>query len=161
MLGAIVLGASFGCQTQADYTSRTVKAPDFQVSDLKGQKITLESLRGKVVFLDFWATWCGPCVISMPEVEKLGEEFRNQDVVILSVSVDANPNSVRRFLAERKVSNRVVMAGNSGIDEKYQVSGIPAFYIIDKKGHVTKAWQGYNPAMASLWRKEISRLLKS
>lgn len=122
--------------------------------------MSLSSLKGKVVFLEFWATWCPPCVISYPEVEKLGEDYKEQNVVILSVSLDSSETSVKRFLLNRKKQNTVAMAGNSGIDVNYEVDGIPAFYIIDPKGNLTKAWQGYNPSMTSLWRKEIDRLLR-
>lgn len=113
-----------------------------------------------MVFIDFWATWCPPCVISVPEVNRLVDEYKGKDLVVLSVSLDSNPDAVKRFIIRQKMITRVVLAGDSGVDAKYGVQGIPAFFIVDQKGNIANAWEGYNPAMTSLWRKELNRLLK-
>lgn len=140
---------------------KVYKAPLFELTDLSGKKISLAAMKGKVVFLDFWATWCPPCVMSVPEVEKLVEEYQGKNLVVLSISMDSSEEPVKRFMAAHRMTNRVAMAGNSGVDVQYNIQGIPAYFIVDQKGNITKAWEGYNPVMTSLWRKEIDRLLSS
>ncbi len=148
-----------GCQSHADTPAKVVKAPDFTITDLQGKTLSLKELKGQVVFMDFWATWCPPCVVSSPEVEKLVEEYKGKKVSVLSISLDSGEGPVKRFLSTHKMTSRVFLAGESGIDISYQVDGIPAFFIIDPNGNITKAWTGYNPAMSSHWKKEIDRLL--
>lgn len=136
------------------------QAPEFSVIDLNGKKLSLSDFKGKVVFLEFWATWCPPCVISMPAVEKLSQDYKGAAFIVVSLSVDVDEAMVKKFVVSRHISNRVAVVGESGIDMKYGVQGIPAFFIIDQKGRVTAAWQGYNSVMPKLWRKEIDRLIK-
>ncbi len=153
-----------GCSSQAGTETRvsssaSVAAPDFDLTDINGRKFSLKDFRGKVVFLEFWATWCPPCVVSVPEVEKLHDDYVAKDVEVISVSLDQDVSSVLRFVKKHDMRNRVALAGNSGVDEKYRVGGIPAFFLINKEGNVVNAWEGYHPRMVSLWRKELDRLL--
>ena len=141
-------------------STKVYKAPDFTVTGINGEKISLSGLKGKVVFLDFWATWCPPCVMSAPEVDRLVGEYKDKDLYVLSVSLDNSAEPVRNFLARHKMSTHVALTGESGTDANYGVQGIPAFFIIDQKGNIANAWEGYNPAMTSLWRKELDRLFK-
>lgn len=99
-------------------------------------------------------------MISSPEVERLQQDYGDKKFKLLSISLDNGEEPVKRFLKTHKISSRIFMAGDSGVDANYQVEGIPAYFIIDKNGFVTKAWQGYNPKMVDAWRKEIDRLLK-
>lgn len=118
-------------------------------------------MKGRVVFLDFWATWCPPCVVSSPEVEKLVETYKSKPVDIISISLDSDEEPVKKFVAKNHTKSRVALAGESGIDVNYRVSGIPAFYLIDQKGNVVRIWEGYSPAMSTMWRTEIDQLLSS
>ncbi len=153
-----MLLAAVGCKSHAE-NAKVYKAPDFEVTDLQGKKVSLASMRGKVVFLDFWATWCPPCVMSLPEVEKLGEEYKAKNVTVLSISLDSTQDAVIKFRQTHQMKNRVALAGRSGVDAQYNIEGIPAYFIVDQQGNIAKAWGGYNPAMTVLWRKEIDRLL--
>ncbi len=153
-----------GCSSHAESdvqvsSTKVIKAPDFELTDLQGKKVSLKSLKGKVVFLDFWATWCPPCVISAPEVEKLVQDYKGKNFEVLSISLDSSETPVKRYLTTHKVTSRVMLAGESGVDGRYSVQGIPAYFIVDQNGNVAKAWEGYNPTMTKLWRKEIDRLL--
>ncbi len=139
---------------------RKQKAPDFRLTDLNGKTFSLHDYRGKVVFLDFWATWCPPCVVSAPEVEKLAADYREKDVEVISISLDDRADKVERFIASHGLTTRVALAGESGVDARYGVRGIPTFFIIDKKGNLAGAWDGFHPSFAAVWRKELDRLLK-
>jgi thiol-disulfide isomerase/thioredoxin len=149
------LGIFSGCGS----TPRNIHAPNFTLTDLNGKKFSLSEFKGKVVFLEFWATWCGPCIISMPNVEKLSEEFKGKKIEFLSLSLDQDENAVREFSRERQLKNRIAMIGESGVDQRYGISSIPAFFIIDQRGDVKGAWAGYAPQLPMLWRNVLKQLL--
>lgn len=144
----------------ANRARRKVKAPAFSLTSLDGRAISLEQMRGKVVLLDFWATWCPPCVISAPELEKLADAYEGRPVVVISVSLDERRDAVELFVERMGISNVVAMAGRSNIDTAYGVSALPMFVLIDPRGYVVNAWNGYHPSLVSTWRQEIDRLLK-
>ncbi len=145
----------WGCASKPAFE----KAPDFTLNDLKGKKFSLSDLKGKVVLIDLWATWCGPCVMSTPEIQKLSDQYKTNAFEVLSLSLDQDEAPVRDFVKAFKMDNRVALVGNSGVDQLYQVRGIPAFYLIDPSGNVVGSWTGYHPSMISLWKGEIDRLL--
>lgn len=163
LLSMLVVGCTSQAGTETNGSARgnsnAVAAPAFKLTDIKGQKFALADFKGKVVFIDFWATWCPPCVISVPEVEKLYDDYKDKNVEVLSISLDQDESSVLRFADKHSMRNRVALAADSGIEEKYRVQGIPAFFVINKEGQIVNAWEGYNPAMISLWRKELDRQL--
>lgn len=150
-----VLLVSCGAQAQPQ------KAPLFRVKDIKGNTISMADLRGKVVMLDFWATWCPPCVMSFPEVEKLGSDFDKKDVVVLGFSLDQDESAVKEFIKDKPGDNAIAMVSETEIPSLYSVQGLPTFFIIDKNGYVVKSWTGYHPMLPSIWRKEIEKLLKN
>ncbi len=135
-------------------------APDFTLTDLSGKDFTLSAQHGKVVFLDFWATWCPPCQMSVPELIKLHEQYAGKNLEIASISVDDNPDKVVDFVAAKGIKHRQLFSGESQVDRRYGVRGIPTFVVIDKEGKVSKIWTGFTPAMADEWREEVDRLLK-
>jgi thiol-disulfide isomerase/thioredoxin len=145
---------------EAKVQEKTIKAPTFTLTDLSGKLFSLAAQKGKVVFIDFWATWCPPCVMSIPEVEKMVEEYNGKNLVVISISLDTSAVPVKRFMQTHKMTNRVALAGDSGVDSVYGVQGIPAYVIVDQDGNVARGWEGYNPIMTQQWRKEINRLLK-
>lgn len=97
--------------------------------------------------------------MSVPEVEKMVEEYQGKNLVVLSVSLDSSEEPVKRFMKNHKMTNRVALAGESGVDIQYGVQGIPAYLVIDQEGNVARGWEGYNPVMPNQWRKEIDKLL--
>ena len=135
-------------------------APDFTLKDINGQSFTLSEQKGKVVFLDFWATWCPPCQMSVPELIKLHEDYKDKDVVIASISVDENPRKVVEFVAAKGIKHRQLLVDDSQVDRMYGVRGIPTFVVIDKNGKIQNLWTGFTPSMADEWRSWLDRLLK-
>ena len=113
---------------------QAVEAADFRLPDPDGRRVSLREHRGKVVFLNFWATWCGPCRIEMPEMEKLYQEFKARDFVILAVDFRESPAQVRRFTQELKLTYPVLIDEDGSVFQTYLVRGLPATYLIDRKG---------------------------
>jgi peroxiredoxin len=116
-------------------------APDFELNDPDGKPVKLSDLRGKFVFLDFWATWCGPCRAEIPHLKELAKKFAGRDdFVLLSVSLDNDETAWREFIKKEQMNWRHVLDkdGWQHIAAKYGVTGIPTTFLIDKDGKVLK-----------------------
>lgn len=117
-------------------------APDFDLMDTNGGRVKLSSLRGKVVIVNFWATWCGPCNKELPYVEKFYEEMKdNPNVAIVAISTDENPALVAPFAKARNYTFPVVF--DDGAKAKFGVGGIPATFIIDPSGKIRVHMVGF------------------
>ncbi len=135
-------------------------AAGFSLEKLGGGKIDLASHKGKdVVVLDFWATWCKPCVDAMPKLISVTNQFKGKGVVFYAVNVRESDERVKRFLASRKLDVTVLMDRTNRVAESYQVSGIPQTVIIDKNGVVSNVHVGFIPGMETKMVKELQDLL--
>jgi cytochrome c biogenesis protein CcmG/thiol:disulfide interchange protein DsbE len=123
--------------------------------------VALSDFKGKVVFIDFWATWCPPCRISMPEVEKLYADYQGKAVQVLGLNLDENGEKARTFVEKKKIPYPVLLAGGSDISSAYGVSGIPHFALVDQEGRLVNEWAGFAPGMGAEWRDAINSLLGS
>jgi peroxiredoxin len=118
-------------------------APDFTLRDLNGRPVRLSGLRGKVVFLNIWATWCPPCRMEMPSMESLHRRLQGRDFVMLAVSEDeSGPSAVRTFVDEMKLTFSVLLDPEGSLPPRYGVTGYPETFIIDRKGHVVEHFIG-------------------
>jgi thiol-disulfide isomerase/thioredoxin len=132
--------------------------PDFAFTAFDGTEVTSEGLGGRVVVLNFWATWCGPCKLEMPALQSLHEDFADEGVVVLGLSTDVGSDEpIRSFLDERGISYSVGRASNEHRRAFGGIRGIPTTFVIDRQGVVQHRVVGYfaPPAM----RAAVSRLL--
>ena len=112
-------------------------APDFELPDLQGQTHRLSALRGKVVFLNLWTTWCPPCRMEMPAMERLYQRLRHRDFVMLAVSEDeGGASAVAPFVAELGLSFPVLLDPRGRLSTRYGATGYPETFIIDRNGHI-------------------------
>lgn len=117
-------------------------APQFVRSDLSGRKIDLQSYRGKVVLLNFWATWCAPCQIELPKFEAWQKEYQDQGFQVLAVSMDDGDSPVRRTVRRLHLTFPVLM-GDAQLGEDYGgVLGLPVTFLIDRNGTVVAKIKG-------------------
>jgi peroxiredoxin len=107
------------------------EAADFTLTDLQGKAWTLKDLRGKVVLLNFWATWCPPCRKEIPDLEKLHGRFHDQGLVVLAIS-DEDGSTVRSFATERKITYPILLDPGRRVSELFQIEGIPESFVYDR-----------------------------
>ena len=118
-------------------TSIGKTVPDFSATDLDGKPISIEAYRGKIVLLDFWAVWCGPCVAEMPNVKKVYNTYKDKGFDIIGISLDNDETRLRDFLKENDIPWRQVFDGqgwDSTVPQQYGIRGIPSMWLIDKEG---------------------------
>ena len=139
--------------------SSTGLAPDFTLKTLDGQEITLSQLKGKVVLLDFWATWCGPCRESIPHLIQIYKDYRGNGFELIGMDVgESDVESVRRFVKSVDIPYPIVLAPDDVV-RRYRVSSIPAAFLIDKEGNVRERMAGFNSTIAQELTKKVAELM--
>lgn len=115
-------------------------APQFSLENLEGKTVTLAELRGKLVLVDFWASWCGPCKSTFPDVQELAARHADEGLVLLVVDLDRSPDAARTYMHEHGFSEEFVLHGSfaaaQAVKELYKVGGIPHTVLIDREGQI-------------------------
>ncbi|NJD56472.1 MAG: TlpA family protein disulfide reductase [Nitrospirae bacterium] len=120
-------------------------APDFALKDIEGKDTALSSFRGKVVLLEFWATWCPPCKASIPEMLELQKKYHERGFTVIGVSLDTDPDAaakVARFSSDNRIVYPLLIADDS-VPAAYQVMSIPTSFLISRDGTVIASYVGY------------------
>jgi peroxiredoxin len=158
----ILLAAAFavlaGCsQSSTSSSEASAPAADFALPDPSGRTVRLSDYKGTVVLLDFWATWCGPCVAEVPDLNKIQSDLGGADFTILGVAIeDASMTDVREFVAQHKVVYPVAYAEMRPAG--YKIRGLPTAYLIDAEGRIRKSYLG--PKEPKELREQIQKLLQ-
>lgn len=134
----VVIGTRMWPQVAAAFgvASRSAHAPDFTLTTLSGDPVSRESLRGQVVLINFWATWCPPCRVEMPGFQQVYDTHRADGFTILGISTDARSDRVAAFLADRNITYPVAMAANSVGSKFGGVQTLPTSFLIDREGRI-------------------------
>jgi cytochrome c biogenesis protein CcmG/thiol:disulfide interchange protein DsbE len=135
------------------------KMPEIGLTDLSGKPVSLASLAGKVVVVDFWATWCAPCKEELPVLQKLYKKYSAQGLVIVGVSVDKDAANLPDFLKKLAVTFPIVHDANHTVTSKYSPPRMPSSYIVDRKGTVKYVHGGFRADDAAVFEKQIQELL--
>ena len=112
------------------------EARDFTLEDLKGSPVSLKDFEGKVVFLNFWATWCPPCRYEMPSMEKLWQKFKEENFVILAVDLREGKEKVNSFMKANGYTFPVLLDSRGGVAKTYGIMSIPTTYLVDPEGRI-------------------------
>ncbi len=120
-------------------------APDFSLTDLKGNPVTLSDFKGKKVMVNFWATWCPPCRVEMPHMQKFYEDYKSKDFVIVGVNMtttEENPDNVKAFVEDQRLTFSIVLDQEGDVLQTYQVVAYPTTYVLDSNGVIREKFQG-------------------
>lgn len=133
-------------------------APQFTLPNLDGKQVSLKDFANKVIIIDFWATWCGPCRQEIPHLNRLYEDYRGKGLEIVGISMDTDePESIKKFTRDFRMEYTVVI-GNESVAEDFGLLGYPTTIIIDRKGNIVKKYTGYQPAFIQEIEKTIKEL---
>ena len=165
----ISLGVSKKKVAPKNYISIGKKAPQFSFKNLNGHKVDFEKLKNKVILLDFWATWCRPCINNLPKLKKLNENFTSKDFVLLGISLDGGETNEKKtqqmkdFVAKLNLLWHTSFE-NLGMDSKignlYNVVDIPLYIIVDKKGVIQLIVRGSDSQKLKRIQNKIQDLIK-
>lgn len=145
----------------ADTAHDAVAAPSFSlpvIANGEGE-LQLDSLRGSVVYLDFWASWCGPCRLSLPALDTLYRDLAPQGLIVAAISVDVVEEDALDFLERYPVTYPVAMDKTGAVPRSFSVNGMPSGYLIDRQGRVRAVHVGFKRGDEVALRDEIETLL--
>lgn len=132
-----------------------IMAPDFTLMDLDGNEVKLSDYKGKVVFLNFWASWCGPCKTEMPDFERVSKEFsEGEDAVLLAVNLTdgfrETEDKARKFITDNGYTMKVLLDTSGSAANSYNIYSIPTTYVIDRDGSIFTYMEGARPGKVLL-----------
>jgi len=144
-----------GQPPQSDIQSE--RAPDFRVTEINGRAISLASLKGKIVIVDFWATWCPPCRLEVPIFNELKKKYQGRNLEIVAVSLDDSADEVRKFLRRTPLNYTVVHGDEAIISQFGEIAALPTTFFLDREGNIRKKHIGFMDQTA--FEEEIHGLL--
>jgi len=173
--GALALMMAFGCSrstpeknaggaekvpTPAGSGAIGSQAPDFALADLSGKTVHLSDFKGKVVIVDFWATWCGPCRVEIPDFVKLQSKYKDKGLEIVGLSLDADgEKAVKPFVDQHEINYTMLLANDDTAKSYGGILGIPTTFVIDRQGRIVQKFVGVMPAKT--FEDTIQPLLES
>ncbi len=142
----------------ADETA--IPAPNFTLKSLSGENIKLNDLRGEVVMINFWASWCGPCRQEMPLLERLYKRYQPMGFTLLGVNVEEDSQMAINWLKDTPVTFPILFDRENEVSEKYHVIAMPTTLLLDRDGNIRFIHQGYQPGVEKAYKRQIRELLK-
>src|SRR4051812_12555291 len=139
-VSAIFAGCVFAQDTAASKAKEP--APRFNATTTAGEKFNNQSIKGKVVLLEFWTTWCVYCDHELPFVERLNEEFGTKDLIVLAVNVGEGKKTVKKYLEQHPRKTRIVMTDNTNLAAMYAAKSYPIYVVIDREGNIAGKQDG-------------------
>jgi thiol-disulfide isomerase/thioredoxin len=135
-------------------------APNFEVQNLAGgEPVNLDQFQGKVVYVDFWASWCGPCLKSFPFMEDLHRQYKDQGLVIVAINMDQDPQDAHKFLAEHPVTFLVGQDREGTVAEQYGVTAMPSSFVVGRDGLIENVHYGFKSSDKEKIASLISQVL--
>ena len=134
-------------------------APDITLRTADGMSVRLADLKGKIVLVDFWASWCPPCKASFPALDGLYREYRGRGVEVLAINLDERQRDADTFLTEHPHALTVLFDPKGASAEAFGVQGMPSSFVIDRSGTIRFAHMGYTGSVDASYRQELAQLL--
>ncbi len=160
-LGITLLSLTLGMATLPSHAEDKIPAPDFTLKSLDGKNIKLSEQRGDVVMINFWASWCGPCLQEMPALEQLHQRYKDLGFTLLGVNVEQDLKEAKAYLNKVNVTFPILFDVTNQVSNEYEISAMPTTYLVDRDGNLRKLYMGYQPETSEeIYQQEIKALLK-
>jgi len=135
-------------------------APDFSLKSVAGENLRLSELRGEVVLINFWASWCGPCRQEMPVLSELHDRYKTLGFTVLGVNVEEDSGKARKLLQEMPVSFPVLLDNESVVSKQYDVVAMPSTVLVDREGNMRYLHKGYKPGLEDVYLQQVRDLVR-
>lgn len=159
-LNVLLLVLTLAFSMYSNVSEAAKRAPNFTIKDLNGNSVKLSNYRGKVVYLDFWASWCRPCLKSFPWMRIMQSRHSGKGLVILAVNLDERKGDAWSFLKENKSNFKILHDPKGRVAEKFNVQAMPSSFLIDRKGRIQKVHYGFRESNLDEKERDILSLLK-
>ena len=157
MLGLALLAAAHAAGAAV---SPRAQAPDFTLRQIDGPNLRLGEQRGRVVMVNFWATWCGPCRVELPHLARLHHKYRGSGFTLLGVNIDEDPNAARALVGKMGLKFPVLLDTEKKVVGSYDLNAMPATVLIDKDGRVRYLHRGYREGVEQTYEQQVRELLR-
>jgi peroxiredoxin len=156
-----LFSSGMGSAPGKDILNAKSPAPDFMLKAIDGKTYTLsETAKDHIVVISFFASWCPPCRAEIPHLIEFAKESEKRPVKVWLINVNENEKTVKNFMQDYKTSIPVLLDTNGDVADRYQVSGIPTLFVIDKAGQIAKKTVGFDPKIKKILEEEINFLLE-
>ncbi len=139
-------------------------APKFALPNSQKQIRTLSGYKGKVVFVNFWASWCAPCQEELPELNRLAGDYRGKKVIVVAINVDQDRNAAKKLMAKLGLTTshmEILWDAKSKVVSAYNIDAMPSSFVLDPRGVIRFSHSGFHPQDPARWREEIKSLLNN
>ena len=157
LLTTLLVGAA---GTASAAVQLSANAPDFTLRSVGGANVRLAEQRGQVVMVNFWATWCTPCLQEMPHLSRLYERYRASGFVLLGVNIDDDPRAAAALATKLGLRFPVLLDTDKKVSRIYDMSAMPATLLIDRDGRVRHIHRGYRDGVEKTYEEQVRSLLK-
>lgn len=158
-IGLLATASAMACAAQA--ATAPHPAPPLMLKDAQGAAVDLQQFKGQVVYLDFWASWCGPCRQSFPWMNEMQAKYGSKGLQVLGVNLDSNAPDAQAFLNTVPAHFRVVFDPQGQTPAVFGVMGMPTSYLIDRQGRIVMSHMGFNHAGAAELERAIQHELEA
>jgi peroxiredoxin len=138
----------------------TGNAPDFTLKSAVGSNLRLQEQRGRVVMINFWATWCGPCRVEMPHLNRLYDKYRSAGFQLLGVNIDEDPAKAQALASKLGLQFPVLFDADKRVSKLYDLTTMPSTVLVDRDGRVRHVHRGYRDGLETTYEQQIRALLK-